>query len=143
MPFLARLPGRIPAGGVNRTSVVSSLDLFPTCCRMAGIATPKVAFDGEDISAALLGRAYKRRTDLFWDYGRDASYLRPGLPRDASPNLAVRSGKWKLLQNADGSQVELYDLEASPVEDQNLAAAQPELTRRLSARLLAWRNSLP
>ena len=110
---------------------------------MAGIAAPKIAFDGEDVSQALMGNAQKRRTDLFWDYGRDASYLRPGLPHDASPNLAIRSGKWKLLMNADGSSVELYDLEKSPREENNLAAAQSELTKKLSARLLAWRKSLP
>ena len=143
MPFIVRLPGRVPAGRVDESTVVSSLDLFPTCCKMAGIAAPKVAFDGEDITQAFTGKPQKRRTDLFWDYGRDASYLRPGLPRDASPNLAMRAGKWKLLMNADGSSVELYDLEKGPKEDRNLAGEQPEVTKKLTARLLAWRKSLP
>jgi hypothetical protein len=31
---------------------------------------------------------------------------------DRSPQLATRAGKWKLLVNADGSQLELYDLAA-------------------------------
>ena len=143
VPFMARLPGRIPKGRVDESTVMSSLDLFPTCCKMAGIATPKVAFDGEDMSGPLTGKPHKRRTDLFWDYGRDATYLRPGLPRDASPSLAIRSGKWKLLMNADGSSVELYDLERAPKEDKNVAAEQPEVTKRLTTRLLAWRKSLP
>jgi arylsulfatase A-like enzyme len=143
VPFIVRLPGRVPAGRVDESTIISSLDLFPTCCKMAGVAAPKVAFDGEDMSQALTGKAQKRRTDLLWDYGRDASYLRPGLPRDASPNLAIRSGKCKLLMNADGSSVELYDLEKSPRENKNIAAEQPDLTKKLTARLLAWRKSLP
>jgi arylsulfatase A-like enzyme len=143
VPFIARLPGRIPARRVDKDTVVSSLDLFPTCCRMAGVAAPRVAFDGEDMSQAFAGKPRKRRTDLFWDYGRDATYLRPGVPRDASPNLAIRSGNWKLLMNADGSSVELYDLKQSPNEDRNIAAEQPDIAKKLQARLLAWRKSLP
>ena len=143
VPFMARLPGRIPSGRVDETTVISSLDLFPTCCKMAGIAAPRVAFDGEDMSRALAGKPQKRKTDLFWDYGRDKTYLRPGVPHDQSPSLGIRSGKWKLLMNADGSSVELYDLVASPKEDKNVATEQPEIARKLSARLLAWRKSLP
>ncbi len=143
VPFMARLPGRIPAGGVDETTVISSLDLFPTCCELAGVKPPRIAFDGEDMSRALLGRAKKRKSDLFWDYGRDSSYLRPGIPRDASPNLALRSGDWKLLMNGDGTSLELYNLDRSRNEETNVAAAHPEITRKLSARLLRWRKSLP
>jgi arylsulfatase A-like enzyme len=143
VPFMARLPGRIPASRVDKTTVISSLDLFPTCCRIAGVPLPAVGFDGEDMSQALLGRSLRRKTDLFWDYGRDSTYLRPGLARDASPNLAIRSGRWKLLMNADGTSVELYDLERSRNEDKNVAAEQTRVAQQLSSRLLDWRRSLP
>ena len=144
VPFMARLPGRIPAGRVDETTLISSLDLFPTCCKLANVIRPHIAFDGEDISQAILGRAgARRKNDLFWDYGRDTTYLRPGVAQDASPNLAMRSGRWKLLMNADGSSVELYDLQQSRDEIRNVASEHPEITRKLSARLLAWRRSLP
>ena len=143
VPMMARLPGRIPKGRVDEKTVISSLDLFPTCCRIAGISPSPVQFDGEDMSQALLGRATVRKKDLFWDYGRDASYLKPGMKQDQSPNLAIRSGQWKLLMNADGSGVELYDLDRSPKEDNNLAATHADVARRLSQRVLAWRRSLP
>lgn len=143
VPMIARLPGRIPKARVDQITVVSSLDLFPTCCRLAGISAPAVSFDGEDMSRAFLGHAMSRKRDLFWDYGRDASYLRPGLKPDQSPNLAIRSGAWKLLMNADASGLELYDLRRSPKEDTNLESRHAEIARRLSERLLAWRKSLP
>jgi arylsulfatase A-like enzyme len=141
-PFLARWTGHIPAGRVDRSSVVASTDLFPTFCRLSGAVAP-ADLDGEDISQALLGRPIARRKDLYWEYGRDATYLRPGLERDRSPNLAMRSGRWKLLLNADGSGAELYDLEKDPEERRNLAKEQAAVTRRLSTKLLAWRRSLP
>jgi arylsulfatase A-like enzyme len=143
VPMMARLPGRIPKGRVDQQTVISSLDLFPSCCKLAGVALPAVAFDGEDMSRALLGRAGARTKDLFWDYGRDATYLRPGLQKDASPNLAIRSGQWKLLMNADRSGLELYDLSRSSKEDADVSSRYPDIAGRLSERLLAWRKSLP
>jgi arylsulfatase A-like enzyme len=143
VPFLARWKGKIPAGRVNRDTVVNAVDLFPTLCRLAGVKPPAVDFDGEDLSDAFLGRAVRRKRDLLWEYGRDATFIYPGLERDRSPNLAIRSGPWKLLVNDDGSRMELYDLARGGAEDRNLAAAQPEIARRLSQRVLEWRRSLP
>jgi arylsulfatase A-like enzyme len=91
---------------------------------------------------------------LFWEYGRNAAYLRPGSrpdadqwgagsPHDASPNVAIRDGRWKLLLNDDGRRMELYDLLADPKETSNLAQREPEVGARLSAQALAWRRSLP
>ncbi len=142
-PFIVRWKGRAPAGRVDRQTVASSLDLFPTLCGLAGVKAPPVEFDGEDMSGAFLGKPQRRKKDLFWEYGRDATYLRPGKPDDVSPNLAMRSGDWKVLINDDGSSLELYDLGRSPVERTNLAAQEPVVAKKLADRLMAWRKSLP
>jgi arylsulfatase A-like enzyme len=143
VPLIVRYPGHTPAGAVDTTTIASSLDLFPSLCRLARITPPAVDFDGEDLSSAFLGKPQTRRKDLFWEYGRDASYLRPGRTGDQSPNLAIRSGQWKALVNDNGSGLELYDFSRSQSERQNIAAQQPEVARRLSQRLLAWRRALP
>ncbi len=143
MPLVARWKGKIPAGRVDETSVLASIDLFPTLCSLTGVKPPKVDFDGEDLSAAFLGKAQQRTRAIFWEYGRDETFLKPGLEADRSPNLAAREGRWKLLVNADGSRLELYNLEQSIAERENLAKKHPEVARRLSEKLLAWRRSLP
>ncbi len=144
VPFIARWKGRIPANRKDDATVISSLDLFPTCCKLAGIVPPaKVAFDGEDRSTAFVGKPSHRTKDLFWDYPRESDYQKPGLPADQSPNLAIRSGNWKILINADGSNLELYDLAKDRAETTNLAARHPDIAKRLSTRLLDWRRSLP
>jgi arylsulfatase A-like enzyme len=142
-PLIVRQTGRIPAGRLDTRSVVSTLDFFPTFCRVAGVTPPHVNFDGEDASGVFFGHPRERRRDLFWEYGRDEGYPYPGRKWDRSPNCAIRSGRWKLLANADGSGPELYDLSRSELERENCAAAEPRRARELSERLLAWRRSLP
>ena len=142
-PLMVRWTGRAPAGKVNEETVVAAVDLFPTFCRLAGLEPPDVAFDGEDMSEVFLGATRRRKRALFWEYGRDETYLRPGLREDQSPNLAIRDGDWKLLMNHDGTSVELYDLSQSSDETNNAAAANPEVAERLSRRLMEWWESLP
>src|SRR5256885_12984973 len=47
LPFIARWPGVAPAGVIDRTTVLASVDIFPTLCHIAGAELPSdVAFDG-------------------------------------------------------------------------------------------------
>lgn len=142
-PMIVRWTGHTAAGRVNDATIVSSLDFFPTLCKLARVPAPDVTFDGEDMSAAFLGNPQQRRKDLFWEYGRTPAYLRPGRVDDQSPNLAIRSGRWKCLVNDDGSRLELYDFTQSQSERAEVSAKHPTIARDLSERLQAWRRSLP
>ena len=154
-PLIVRWKGHVPAGQENRLTAVTAVDLFPTFCGLAGIDADAALkeqhverpaaeyFDGVDMSGVFLGAEIERETPIFWEYGRDASYLKPALPIDQSPNLAVRDGKWKLLMNADGSRVELYDLNSPWREYYNRAAEFPETRDDLIALLNGWKQSLP
>lgn len=142
-PLIVRWDGHIPAGRTDSTTVVSAVDLFPTCCSLAGLRPSGAKLDGEDLSAAFRGRPMTRRGDLLWDYGRTKDMQRPGLASDQSPNLAIRSGNWKLLMNDDGSDLELYDFTRSEKEDHNQAAEHADVAKRLSRKLTSWRKSLP
>jgi len=144
MPLIVRQPGTVPAGKVNETTVVAAVDFFPTFTSLAGIEPPSdVDFDGVDMSDAFNGAEPTREKVIFWEYGRQDSYLQPGLENDRSPNLAIRDGDWKLLVNADGSDLELYNLAEDKNETNNVAAEHPAVVKRLSTRLLNWRSALP
>jgi arylsulfatase A-like enzyme len=144
-PFIACWPGKISAGGVNSTTVLCGIDMLPTLCRLADAPIPsEVKPDGEELSAAVLGQSAPTRTrPLFWEYGWNDKYALPARKRDRSPGLAVRDANWKLLMNADGSDVELYDLAKDEKESKNMAAEQPEIARRLMTLVLQWRQALP
>ncbi|MDE0105820.1 MAG: sulfatase-like hydrolase/transferase [Bryobacterales bacterium] len=142
-PLIVRWTGNFPSGRTNSETVISALDLFPTFCALAGIARAGSSLDGLDMSAAFRGAEPRRSGALYWEYGRDSSYLRPGLESDRSPALAVRDGEWKLLMNADGNRAELYDFREGFDETENIAAERPEVLRRLRTALVAWWNTIP
>jgi arylsulfatase A-like enzyme len=141
MPFIAWGAG-VPAGKTDSGSVVTATDLMPSFAALAGIK--KIApGDGEDKSAVFYGKAATRKKDIYWEYGRnDISF---GYPRNAdrSPSLAMRSGRWKLLMNPDGSRVELYDLLTDKNETTNLAATSPETVASMKIKLLNWWQKVP
>lgn len=144
VPFIARWPGRIPAGRVDDRTLFSAVDLLPTLAGLAGAGQPEGAsHDGEDMGAALLGRSVDRKNPLFWEYGRNPdSFAYPKGP-DRSPNVAMREGRWKILFNADSTGRELYDLDADPAESKSVLDQNPDIARRLADRAIAWRRSLP
>ncbi len=143
VPFLVRWPGHIPAGGVDAKTMMTDMDLFPTLSSLANVKLPNVDFDGQDMSEALLGNPQQRRKPLFWEFGPTETYLAPGNPRFKSPDLAMRDGKWKLLINHDASDPELYNLQEDIAETKNVANEYPEITRKLSQKLMNWWNTLP
>ncbi len=145
VPLIARWPARIPGGSVNAETVISGLDFFPTLCAIADAKLPRgMTFDGVDMSAALFGKAPVRSEALFFEYGRNTnSFAFPRAARQRSPNVAVREGKWKLLVNSDGSDVELYDMEADASETTNIAAKHPKQAAQMKKTAIAWRKSLP
>lgn len=145
MPCIVQWPGHAPAGRVDEHSVLSAVDLFPSLCAIAGAALPGgVAFDGEDISAAWLGKTVRRTKPLFWEYGRNStSFAYPKKPQDRSPNVAVRDGDWKLLVNDDGTGAQLYNVITDRHEMHDLMEREPAVARRLQEAALAWRRSLP
>jgi N-acetylgalactosamine-6-sulfatase len=48
-----------------------------------------------------------------------------------------------LLASHDLSHIELYDLEADPLEQNDLAQARAEVVAALKQRLAEWQDSLP
>jgi N-acetylgalactosamine-6-sulfatase len=140
-PFILRRPGGgTPAGVIDNDTVLSAVDLMPTFCALTGSALPEhAALDGEDMSAAFLGKRPTRTKPLFWEW----RFRVHGHVINASPMLAVRSGDWKLLLNPDRSRVELYDVPNDAMELENLADRHPEVVEELAGLVLAWQAELP
>lgn len=140
MPLIVRWPGHVPAGRVDDTSVLSSVDFRPTLDALTGTTPAKGRLqDGEDVSKIWLGTPRARLKPLLWEW----RFSIIGDAVNHSPRLAIREGDWKLLLNPDRSRVELYAVRDDPTELNNLAREHPDVTERLAAEALAWSRTLP
>jgi uncharacterized sulfatase len=135
-PLIVWAPTRIAkAGTVNEKTVVAGIDLAPSLLAISGVPAPTEGkMDGLDMSETLLAKSESPRP-------QPVMFLRPPDrpgPKNSFPDLAIRDGKWKLLVDRDGSSAELFDVYADPKEEKNLAAANAEVVKRLSQRVIAW-----
>ncbi len=139
--FIARWPGKIPAGGINPT-VAWVGDLLPTCLQLAGMTYP-ASFqehplsppEGRSILPALLGEKMLPPEHLFFN--------------DRGQQSVIFQGRWKLLiepgwyvqtHERPGVEHELYDLLADPAETRNVASENPDLVKRLAEASDAWQK---
>ena len=139
MPFIARWKGKIAPGTTDEKTIACGVDLPVTFRALAGVAAGQaVRLDGEDISAALLGKPRARKRPIFWQYGGKYTNIVPGNPKFVSPQLAVREGDWKLLLRADGSSAELYNLREDPGERHDLSRGRARQVQDLSDKIRTW-----
>jgi uncharacterized sulfatase len=133
-PIMLRWPAKLQPRRDDRT-LVSSLDLAPTILAACGLAATK-PMPGIDLVEVAAGKATERDTLQGEIFEHDI----PDIDR-AEPGLLFRwviSGDWKLIQSADGSKRELYNLTADPHEQNDVAGAEAKRLERLSAKLTPW-----
>lgn len=125
VPLIMRWPGALPAGRTS-AQVAVTMDLTASILSATGTRTSEGhPPDGIDILQALRGDAGPVERDLYWRIDRPDRQQR-----------AIRSGSWKLLEDA-GSLL-LFDLARDPGERLDLAAQHPEVVRRLRVMLDRW-----
>ena len=129
----ARVPLMIAVPGVPGALVrdpVSTIDLCPTLCDLAGVSMAEVMPWTAGESLLPLMRGGQRSSPVMMEYAAEASQ---------SPLVGLRQGRWKYTNCALDPE-QLFDLEADPHELVNLAqeAAQAgvlERFRRMAAGL--------
>ncbi len=143
VPFIARWPGKSAAGKVDKTSVLSAVDLLPTFCELAGAKLPaSYTPDGISQVEALNGKgAAERSKPLFWKM--QAAWPPSKTKPDHWVAYAVASGKWKLVTNKNRDHHGLFDLVADPLESNDLNSAEPEVVKQLLGKLDGWLEELP
>jgi arylsulfatase A len=136
VPLIIRWPGTAPVGE-KVPCPVSGIDLFPTILDYTGTAIPEdLLIDGKNLRPLFGGRKtspekIRSGEALFWHY--------PHYRGRQAPFSIILKGKWKLIrQYAPEYRYQLYDLEADPSEQTDLAASHADLVKELSGDLDLW-----
>lgn len=143
VPLILRGPG-IPSG-IHVTTPVSLVDLVPTVLAALGEEAP-IALDGLDLSPLWEAEAGSEPKD--WE--RESRWRDRTLFAEADFNRvasnvihAVRRGHYKLHHNRLTGEVELYDLEADPGEQTNIAEREPAVAAELREILIRRKGTAP
>jgi len=121
--MMMRFPGYTSRHDVREP--VRTIDIFPTVFDVMGIPAPK-GVDGQSMRPIMQGQADDRAIFAESDY-RLFVHLR-----------MVRQGKYKLILDLKDGSRELYDLEADPLEQNDISSSEPRRTYEMEQDLRGW-----
>ncbi len=147
VPFVARFPGRIPAGQVNSTGVATALDLLPTIASITGAKLPGNPLDGVNIWPMLTASQDSVQREIF-------------LFIDTYHIQAARMGPWKLHVaryntppwvplpvhgriNLPLEDPELYNILNDPGESSDVSLDYPEIVAEIKAGINSLLPNMP
>jgi len=122
VPMIASWPNQIPAGSQSN-HISAFYDVLPTLCEVAGQAIPATT-DGISFLPTLLQKDQKAHDYLYWEF---PAY---------KGQQAVRMGKWKAIRAnifEGNMQLQLFDLETDPREQNDVAAGNPDVVVKMEA----------
>jgi arylsulfatase A-like enzyme len=101
--------------------------MFPTLAELASAKVP-AGLDGISMARALRGQRQPEHDFLYWEF------------HERGFQQAVRMGSWKAVRPGLGLPLELYDLQKDPAEAANVAAAHPDIVKKIEAYLQTART---
>jgi iduronate 2-sulfatase len=114
VPLVARLPGTFPPAAVV-TAPTSLIDLLPTFCELAGLPT-EAGVEGQSLLPVVAGSADPDRL-IFSEFHSPGN---AAWPADFTPIRMALNRQWKYIFT-HAAVDQLFDREADPTEDRNLA----------------------
>ena len=135
VPLIVHWPNNIRANSKSH-AVVTGTDFYPTLLEMLKLpALPDQHVDGRSFVPALREEDYDRGP-IYWHFPH---YSNHGYQ---SPNGAIRSGRYKLIEYYENGTVQLFDLQNDLGEKNDLAKSDPATTQKLQKMLEDWRKDV-
>lgn len=170
VPFLIRWKGQIPAGHVSNQPT-GVIDVYPTILKLVGLPLPKEpSLDGMDISSVLKSQSPTPHDALFSFYNDKLQTVRSGkwklhinapessqLPSTAdwvdprlpdgvtilAPFEQPKATQFPGIKTGDPSAAGmLFDLEADPAEQHNVASKHPDIVKSLLSKAQRYQQQV-
>ena len=153
VPGIFSWPAVIPKNRVEKNPA-GLVDILPTLCGLLNLEVPQDRMiDGSDLSPLLKGKpeSFKRHQPMFWHLQK------------SRPIVAMRDGDFSLVANPDYEistsnmfqerwiptvkdggykDFQLFDLSKDPGQTQNISSDNPDLLKKLKAKLLEINQSV-
>lgn len=141
VPFIIRWPGVIKAGTSCDVPTIH-VDVYPTFAEIGKASLPSgQTLDGESLVPLLRNPAARLQREAI--YQHFPGYLGAGENTwRTTPVGTIEVGDWKLMEFFEDGHLELYNLRDDLGEQKNLAAENPEKTKELHAKMIAWREAI-
>jgi arylsulfatase A len=136
------------AGGQTVATPISSLDLLPTFCELAGIQPPSdVTLDGQSVVPVIRGGSIDRDKPLVWAYFNAINQRRVAM-RDGNYKVLAKLDNGKLpkmenitteslpnVRDAELTDVQIFDVTSDIDETNDLSENDPAFTRSMTQKL--------
>ena len=138
IPVLIRAPG-VTKPGSQSSTLVETVDLFPTVADLAGLPQPTgpQPVDGQSLVPVLKG-----------DSSNVDHFAYHCFPKGGRLGRAIRTDRYRMVewkpQNGKGpTEYELYDYQSDPQEKTNIASSRPEVLANLKSILASQPDAKP
>jgi arylsulfatase len=119
-PMIVTWEGKIKPGAQSN-HICAAWDVMETVCELANVKT--TPNDGISFVPSLFGKKQKEHDYLYWEYPAGGG------------QKALRMGKWKGvildIRKEGESGLMLFDIEADPTEQNNVAAEHPDVVKTI------------
>ena len=139
VPLIIKWSNKINSPLIFEDPVIGN-DFYPTILEMAEISLiPSQHIDGVSLWPLIKSGKKIKRNKLFWHF---PNYIGAGHPDPSKPTSVIRKGKWKLIENLENGEVQLFDLKNDVTEKTDLSNKLKKKVVELKNELNNWRISV-
>lgn len=135
VPTIFSMPGLVPEG-MDYDPMIANFDFYSTIAAVAGLEAPAHC-DGANLIPYLTGEKEGIPHEyLYWLNNEPGDAERRHL-------IAARWKDWRLYKKYADDEWQLFNLKTDPREESNVAAAHPEVVKKMARMHAAWEKTLP